>query len=156
MIEYDPNIKKVCTKCKVEKFLSEFSKHSSAKYKRNSVCVKCDSKRVVEWQRNNKDRFRANQKKFANKESTKRYRKDWQLKKNFNISIEEYERLVKKQKGKCGICKKEDSLHVDHNHISGAVRGLLCSPCNLALGLFKDDKTILKNAIKYLNKDATL
>lgn len=46
-------------------------------------------------------------------------------------------------------------LFVDHNHSTGNVRGLLCSPCNAFIGHLKDDVTLIQNAIDYLNKDST-
>lgn len=85
--------------------------------------------------------------------------KDWDLQRNFGIGLHEYGKMLVSQNGKCAICKQEEtekrngnikSLAVDHNHSTGKVRGLLCSSCNTALGKFKEDVEILKNAISYL------
>jgi hypothetical protein len=70
-----------------------------------------------------------------------------------NISIEEYKVKYDALDGKCEICQcKFDVLCVDHKHTDGTLRGLLCTPCNLALANFKDSETNMKNAIKYLEK----
>lgn len=83
------------------------------------------------------------------------------LKRNYGITLKEYTFLYKKQEGKCAICKREGfslkdtietKLVVDHDHLSGKVRGLLCPNCNRALGLFKDSKEYLQNAIEYLQE----
>jgi len=72
------------------------------------------------------------------------------LKKKYGMTPGDYSQMWKKQKGRCVICKQPVKLHVDHNHKTGKVRGLLCSNCNTALGSFKDNIGILQNAIKYL------
>lgn len=65
-------------------------------------------------------------------------------------------RMLKDQNDSCAICKRPfgdtraTGPHVDHNHETGKVRGILCSPCNTALGSFKDDPEILRAAIRYL------
>lgn len=67
------------------------------------------------------------------------------------IGSEYYDQLYKKQEGKCAICGNfQERLHVDHDHITKIIRGLLCNPCNNALGLFKDDIVLLQGAISYL------
>jgi len=58
--------------------------------------------------------------------------------------------MAEKQKNKCLICDSEEKLVIDHNHKTGKIRGLLCSNCNCAIGLLKDDSTILESAITYL------
>jgi len=74
-----------------------------------------------------------------------------------------YNEMLKKQYNKCAICKKpqpkysiykwsEKRLSIDHNHSTGRIRGLLCSKCNLAIGLLKEDVKTLKRAIRYLEK----
>lgn len=70
------------------------------------------------------------------------------------LSAEEYDTLLQRQKGVCAICgrKPEERLVVDHDHSSGKVRGLLCSPCNLGLGIFEDDPGRLVAGAEYLGK----
>jgi hypothetical protein len=98
-----------------------------------------------------------------NKDQAKRWRmlnpekcKNARLQKKFGISIDEYNKKLAKQKKVCAICSKSCSLGknlaVDHCHASGVIRGLLCSKCNLGLGLFKDDIILLDTAKKYLSK----
>jgi hypothetical protein len=73
------------------------------------------------------------------------------LKRYHNITPKEYAYLVKKQHGKCLICKtKQKTLFIDHNHKSNHIRGLLCLRCNSALGFIREDIKIAKRIIKYL------
>jgi hypothetical protein len=80
------------------------------------------------------------------------------MKSTFNLTIEDYNILFNNQKGCCAICNRHQTefkkrLAIDHNHITNTIRGLLCSSCNTALGLLKDDVSILQTAINYLNKE---
>ena len=72
----------------------------------------------------------------------------------YGLEPEQYKEMHKAQQGKCAICKEEPKtkrgLHVDHDHETGKVRGLLCHGCNVALGSFKEDVTLLNKAIEYL------
>ena len=76
------------------------------------------------------------------------------LKYRYGLAIEDYEAMNDLQEGRCAICRnkeeKRDRLSVDHDHITGAVRGLLCGTCNTALGSMKDDPEIFERAAKYL------
>jgi len=87
--------------------------------------------------------------------------KDKSLIKYYGIGIEEYEEMQEIQDNKCAICDNHETalnpkteeprdLAVDHCHSTGNVRGLLCSQCNTAIGLLKDDVSILQKAIVYL------
>lgn len=79
--------------------------------------------------------------------------KDWYYKKIYDISLTEVETLRRHQRNRCAICYSEEvKLHVDHDHISGVVRGLLCGSCNRGLGLFSDVDEVLLSAIEYLRK----
>ena len=85
----------------------------------------------------------------------KRKRKGYGLKEKYNITLEQYNEMLIKQNSKCATCGKDQSkfkraFDVDHNHITGKVRGLLCWHCNLLIGHAKEDINILKNAIKYM------
>ena len=77
------------------------------------------------------------------------------LKRNFNMTLEEYDVLLEKQCNRCAICGKtpeenDRRLAVDHDHETGEVRGLLCRSCNLILGHAHDTINILARAIVYL------
>lgn len=78
------------------------------------------------------------------------------LKKDYGMSVAEYRKLERKQKGLCKLCKCEEThyrrLSVDHCHKTGRVRGLLCNNCNRGLGLLKDNVTVLKRAVKHLGE----
>jgi Pyruvate/2-oxoacid:ferredoxin oxidoreductase delta subunit len=71
---------------------------------------------------------------------------------NHAISVEQYRQIISEASGHCQICKQEATLHVDHCHFTGKLRGLLCNRCNTALGSFLDDPTILRSAVKYVER----
>ena len=77
--------------------------------------------------------------------------KDKRLKYKYGITLIEYEKIYQEQGGLCKICRKQEKLYVDHNHMNGIVRGLLCHKCNVGIGYFEDSVDSLKNAIKYLS-----
>lgn len=74
----------------------------------------------------------------------------------YGMSISDYDTMLKKQNGKCAICRRKNlsrryrHFHIDHDHKTKRVRGLLCHTCNLSLGIFSDSVKILNTAIKYL------
>lgn len=76
------------------------------------------------------------------------------LKKTYSITQTEFELMFKDQHFMCKICKRGNNslhkFHVDHCHKTGNIRGILCSACNKALGLFRDSVGSLENAIEYL------
>ena len=78
------------------------------------------------------------------------------MKSTFNLTVEDYNVLFEKQHGCCAICNRHQTefkkrLAIDHCHTTNIIRGLLCSSCNTALGLLKDNTNSLQNAIEYLN-----
>ena len=69
----------------------------------------------------------------------------------YGLEPAEFFRLLHEAGGRCQVCGDETaSLHVDHDHQTGKVRGLLCSHCNLGIGHFRDDPDRLRAAIAYL------
>jgi len=83
--------------------------------------------------------------------------KNTELRKMFGITLEDYNKMYEDQNGSCKICNthstnEKQALVVDHNHTTGKVRGLLCNQCNRGIGMLKDSKDILQNAIDYLKK----
>jgi hypothetical protein len=81
--------------------------------------------------------------------------------KRFNLNLDDYQEMFLSQDGKCAICHSPETmvlngkvkrLAIDHCHITGMVRGLLCSRCNSGLGYFNDNWVLLDNALEYLTK----
>ena len=110
-----------------------------------------------------RDRRTASAKKARDKagvEGNRKIQRRAQLKKYYGLTEEEYAATSKKQRGVCAICKQHNTrkkdgrrfdLSVDHCHETGKVRGLLCSECNLGIGKFKHDPSLLHAAIEYLS-----
>lgn len=89
--------------------------------------------------------------KARNDPKWKNYRKNWRLIKDYGITLEDFNVLYEKQNGCCAICDNVLSKpHLDHDHKSGKVRGLLCKPCNQGLGFLQDSVEVLNKAIQYL------
>ena len=146
---------KNCKCCKTDKLETEFYAHYTNQDGLRSTCKACSKdKSVEEWKtkrRVTKGCSRENQK-YEHKND---YRRNYRMKKEYGITLEIYNQLFAAQEGCCNICGKHQSqltkrLAVDHNHQTGAVRGLLCSPCNAALGGFGDNEDILLKAIQHL------
>ena len=107
-------------------------------------------KNIERIRKSEADRKRAYYKKFPHK-----YREK-SLHDSYGLTVADYDRLCKAQYGVCAICKKPESecrqgvLHIDHDHTTGVVRGLLCELCNRMLGNAKDNPDRLIAAAHYL------
>lgn len=129
---------KLCYRCNVVKPFSEFTKRknlspgkpakpgTAAAYQAN--CKAC--RKAIDYERN-----------------IRRY----------GITVAEFDAMLAAQEMRCAICRTEvkpdTRLHIDHCHTSGKVRGLLCSPCNLFIGMAEDDSDILRRAAEYLDRE---
>lgn len=80
-----------------------------------------------------------------------RSRRDY-FRRQYGLSDQDVAALIDSQSGLCAICQSAPAAHVDHNHITGKIRGALCFPCNGGLGQFKDRSDILQRAITYLEE----
>lgn len=135
---YQPMCKecyKTYNKARYEAQSEKLIAQTKAKYKRDPEAYKARSKQWV----------------IDNPEKTK----ERHLKRTYGITLQEYNDLLQKQQDLCSTCKTHKSafdydLHVDHNHITGKVRGLLCGDCNRAIGMLKDSTTIVSNVLDYL------
>ena len=80
------------------------------------------------------------------------WKREYDLKRLYGITLAEYDRLFKQQKGRCAICRQKSPyrLQVDHCHRRKMVRRLLCGPCNRGLGIFRDDPRLLRRAAVYV------
>jgi hypothetical protein len=130
---------KICTNCKLEKPLFEFSPNGKAFDGFQSWCVKCT----------NDERT-----KKRNTEDGKRQRRDEGLRRWYGVTVDEYEAMLEKVGYKCEVCGSPGDLwtglHLDHDHKTNKPRGILCGNCNRALGNAMDDIEILKKLIAYL------
>ena len=74
----------------------------------------------------------------------------------YGITLEQYEHMLAEQGGRCSICRREPlgikPLHVDHNHTTGAVRGLLCRRCNSLVGFIEKHGALIPASENYLAK----
>lgn len=127
---------KTCCRCKQEKELSNFYSYQDKRRKNKyptSYCKSC-----------HKDFY------IVNRERFRKWIWKGHLRRKYGLSLEDYESLKAKQNNCCLICNEEKALNVDHNHLTGKVRGLLCRGCNTAIGLLKEDVSLLNKAIFYL------
>jgi len=155
---------KKCTKCGKEfpttreYFVVDNRKLSGL----GAECRICARKRGLDYFRRNREKFYENNRRWMrlNPDKKKAHERRKHLRK-YNLTIEGYNKISKNQNGLCAICGKEEKvnrrgstcLSIDHDHKTGEVRGLLCSRCNVALGLMNEDIKILKKAIIYLERN---
>ena len=111
-------------------------------------------KSLTYYQRNKK-RILAYQKEYQKKrwEEDPRHMRAIKIKCVYGLSKQDYDTLIASHGGKCAICKKDAKLHIDHDHKTNKVRGLLCAKCNKAIGLLDDDPIITAMAVKYLQEN---
>lgn len=69
----------------------------------------------------------------------------------YKLTHDQYEAMVRQCQGRCELCRRETKqLHVDHDHDTGAIRGLLCQACNFGLGYFRDNPEVMRRAARYV------
>ncbi len=182
---------KTCTKCNKNKPQKEFYPEKKGK-RLMAHCKECVSKYQRLYRVKNRERFLQKETMYrlvnkdrisayysANKDNYNRARnmrnqtktgklskklqdRKYRLKKH-GMTLDQYDKLLKKQNGKCGICgikfcennlqnrkMKNEFPRVDHCHRAGNIRGLLCFKCNVGLGAYDDDIERLDKAITYL------
>ncbi|MGI8985053.1 MAG: endonuclease VII domain-containing protein [Acidimicrobiales bacterium] len=102
----------------------------------------------------NPERYLANQAAFIASGGKKLADRRSHLKRKYGITIEQYDAMLEAQGGGCFICgrrpREDSSLHVDHDHSTGKVRGILCFCCNNALADFQENTELLTKAVGYL------
>lgn len=143
---------KQCTVCGETKGISQFRvQKDRATHRRN--CKACDTLRHKEWRGKNRERLRA----YDNtRYRAKQDRWAAHILRKYNLTPDDYKRMLEHQYGQCAICKTEEPggnskrFHIDHDHKTGNVRGLLCSRCNKMIGIAGDDLSVLRGAIEYL------
>ena len=157
-------------KCRLDKPLEDFYKSPGMRDGHRNDCKSCNlatqheryvadperaKARVKQWQQENAERLNAYRRVRRSDPVVKRAGRAGHLKRKYGITVEQYEVMVKKQGGGCAICGRPpaqgSSLHVDHDHDSGRIRGCLCFRCNNALGDLGDSPDMLVEAAMYLS-----
>lgn len=155
---------KTCTKCGVAKHLSEFyrnrpdcipcNRYRQAKYRSRPEIRRRAVERARDWRRRNWERYLENQRAYRAKNRLRIQveNRERHLRKAYGLALEQYEAMNAAQSGLCAICSRSEpgGLHIDHDHGTGSIRGLLCGRCNKALGLFDDDPYRIRAAGIYL------
>ena len=73
------------------------------------------------------------------------------------LPLGRFQEMARKQRNVCGICHRPEPLGrlvIDHDHVTGFVRGLLCRKCNVGLGMFEDDPQRMQAAARYVKAHA--
>ena len=154
---------KTCRRCSKLKPLDELVRHREMPLGRDNLCKPCNVAIATEWRKVNRKRYnetralsrQANSHRFA-------VQREESLASRYGITSADYDALLIQQNSCCGICgrhadavprRKQDvrGLHVDHDHDTGLVRGLLCLNCNGGLGQLQDSPSILRAALRYLD-----
>lgn len=159
--------RKLCKNCNTEKPLEDMVK-KEGRYR--FECKECKNQKArerlkIDPEFREKERLRGKEKYEKNKPKhlaiTKRYRdenlpfyKDLHLRRTYGITMDDKNKMRESQNNKCAICEvafeSDRHAYVDHCHNTNKVRGLLCHPCNSALGMFKDNIISIERASAYL------
>jgi hypothetical protein len=130
-------MKKWCPRCERERSAKHFHKNKRGKHGLHTYCIECHAK----YNRAKYDPAK---------------QQGYRLKCEYGITLQQYDAMLAAQDGTCAICRSDDPVTpskrfcIDHDHVTGAIRGLLCSHCNRALGMLKDDPEALRRAADYL------
>jgi hypothetical protein len=135
----------------------QLKEHQTYYYEKQDYyqCIECKKRRSNKFAKNNPDRIQTRNFIHLGKKGS-----------GIRLLISEYEKIHQKQNGLCAICDKPETmksshpdktpvkrLAVDHCHITGKIRGLLCHHCNTGLGHFKDDILLMQKAMNYLKEN---
>ena len=138
------NTEKTCPSCETTLPISAFAIYKSGRVGQpKAYCKPCSVQ---------KHRMRRQQ----NPEHVLNIERKSKFKRQYGISLEQYEEMLQNQGHGCAICgakrpsERTKYFAVDHCHNTGRVRGLLCTKCNRGLGLFNDKTDVLQKAVKYL------
>ena len=158
---------RTCSRCSTEQPLENFSKKLKGFQHHCKMCVKETNKE--HYQENRESKLEYQKAHYQNNsEAIKEYTKDWRKQnteytkhfdrlRKYGLTSEQFCGMLEDQNFKCAICedtlKQDRSTHVDHDHLTGVVRGILCHHCNTGLGCFKDTTLRMKKAIQYLERN---
>lgn len=145
-----------CSKCGQEKPISEFYRKRRSYY---SHCKACHSKMAKAWLDKTENRIKVNALAQIRQQARK-----------YGLSLAEYKALLLKMPDRCEVCGESPSfdnrgggakyvsptsrrtIYIDHDHVTGAIRGFLCHGCNFAIGMVYEDPEVLRKLADYLER----
>jgi hypothetical protein len=130
---------KRCSRCHEWKTLDQFPRNRRAKDGYHCYCKSCHNQIGREYK----------QRRYGGA-------RHYHLRHRYGITAAQVDRMIAEQGGVCALCKAAEPKHVDHDHATGRVRGILCFGCNGGLGQFGDNIDRLVLAIAYLDRDDEL
>jgi len=151
-------MKKTCSVCHKEKDIEEFAQDKNRKDGHVCTCKECYNIRSRKNWHKYKEKDNKRKREYHRKHPEQA--RSRHLHCRYGITLDDYNNIFKEQNGRCAICGRhqmelKNKLYIDHNHVTGAIRGLLCSKCNSVIGLVFEDVNILKEVICYLkNRNA--
>jgi hypothetical protein len=162
---------KVCSICGETKPLEDFYRANGTRDGHRGECKSCNraAKReryaadpekyvamVRRWQQANAQRMRDYRRQRNAQPEVKRKARNAYFLRTYGVSAEDVDEMLDAQNGRCAICGAKPSrlasMHIDHDHEHGHLRGMLCLSCNQGLGQFRDDPALLLRAIVYLRQ----
>lgn len=162
----ESNSTKTCRKCGEVKALDDFFKASKGLHGRKGSCKACNAQDQFERKANWSEERRAAHISDYTTRNAAKTSEDWRrelLRAKYKMTLEDYDNLFDAQDGCCALCKRPQSefvktLAVDHDHsccpgsksCGKCIRGLLCQPCNQALGLLQDNADLMIAASEYV------
>jgi hypothetical protein len=127
---------------------------------RTALDPQANRDRVKRWAIANPEKVLARVAAMTGSEKKKLADRKSYLKRTYGITLEDYERMLEAHGGVCAICgesrPEERTLHIDHDHESGKIRGLLCFRCNNSLGDLRENYDLFQRAADYLDRDVAL
>lgn len=156
-----PLTEQTCYVCGLSLPLHSFHSNPKCKTGYRRECKSCVSEYGKRYRERNKDFISTRRilKYSENVDAQRAAARERTTLRRYGMTREKVESLVESQNGKCAICLTEFSTldpknrHVDHDHFTGAIRGVLCADCNHLLGIAEDDTRRLESAIAYLGGD---
>ena len=158
-----------CTKCNALLTLDNWTVGARKQFKK--YCNSCSNQISTQWKKDNPEKVKLQKNNWTknNKDKVKQHKanlsletiKKHRLKSSYNLSIEDFYAMYEESNKSCSICNKPLEIHtqnksimacVDHDHVTGKVRGILCNGCNRGIGFLQDSPTLLNKAAEYLFK----
>lgn len=167
-IPHWPETERTCRKCGETKPIGEFAKGDGGHLR--WACKDCKAEQHRQWRERNPEHVAEWHRKYGQMPERKAAHRDRQrhyyyddpqaqrarhlLRRNYGITVDEYDAILAQQNGVCAICgnrcKSGRALAVDHDHITGKLRGLLCMNCNRAIGWLNGDPDLIVRAAEYV------